>query len=69
VEGPFQTGRDHGDEHDHLASEFGAVLIESAQRRIYRTVFHAARVTGECSPPVMYLIAYVMLRQRWFIRM
>jgi len=50
-------------------------LIEGVQQRIYRTVFVLLASPANASPlysltftAVMYLIAYVMYRQRWFIR-
>jgi predicted acyltransferase len=59
----------------YLASEFGAELIEGAQQRIYRTVFvplaspaNASLLYSLAFTALMYLIAYVMYRQRWFIR-
>jgi predicted acyltransferase len=59
----------------YLASEFGAELIGGAQQRIYRTVFvplaspaNASLLYSLAFTAVMYLIAYVMYRQRWFIR-
>lgn len=59
----------------YLASEFGAELIEGVQRGIYRTVFaplaspaNASLLYSLTFTAVMYLIAYVMYRQRWFIR-
>jgi predicted acyltransferase len=59
----------------YLASEFGAELIEGVQRGIYRTVFaplaspaNASLLYSLAFTGVMYLIAYIMYRQRWFIR-
>jgi len=60
----------------YLASEFGAELIEGAtQQRIYRTVFvplgspaNASLLYSLAFTAVMYLIAYVMYRRRWFLR-
>jgi predicted acyltransferase len=59
----------------YLASEFGAELIQGTQQRIYRTVFvplaspaNASLLYSLAFTSVMYLIAYVMYRQRWFIR-
>jgi predicted acyltransferase len=59
----------------YLASEFGAELIEGAQRGIYRTLFtplaspaNASLLYSLAFTGVMYLIAYIMYRQRWFIR-
>ena len=59
----------------YLASEFGAELIEGVQQRIYRTVFvplaspaNASLLYSLAFTAVMYLIAYVMYRRRWFIR-
>ena len=59
----------------YLASEFGAELIEGVQRGIYRTVFaplaspaNASLLYSLAFTAVMYLIAYIMYRQRWFIR-
>ncbi len=59
----------------YLASEFGAELIEGIQPRIYQTVFaplaspaNASLLYSLAFTAVMYLIAYVMYRRRWFIR-
>jgi predicted acyltransferase len=59
----------------YLASEFGAELIEGAQQRIYQTVFaplaspaNASLLYSLAFTAIMYLIAYVMYRQRWFPR-
>ncbi|HKD05999.1 MAG TPA: DUF5009 domain-containing protein [Bryobacteraceae bacterium] len=60
----------------YLASEFGAELIQGAtQRWIYRTIFaplvspaNASLLYSLAFAGVMYLIAYAMYRQRWFIR-
>ncbi len=59
----------------YLASEFGSELIEAAQQRIYRTAFvplaslaNASLLYSLAFAAVMYLIAYIMYRQRWFIR-
>jgi predicted acyltransferase len=59
----------------YLASEFGAELIAGAQQQIYRTVFlplaspaNASLLYSLAFTAVMYLIAYIMYRQRWFLR-
>src|SRR5215472_1708396 len=59
----------------YLASEFGAELIEGVQQRIYRTVFiplaspaNASLLYSLAFMGVMYLVAWVMYRKRWFIR-
>ncbi len=59
----------------YLASEFGAELIEGAQRGIYRSVFaplaspaNASLLYSLAFTAVMYLIAYALYRKRWFIR-
>ncbi len=59
----------------YLASEFGAELIEGVQPRIYRTVFvplaspaNASLLYSLAFMGVMFLIAYFMHRQRWFLR-
>ena len=59
----------------YLASEFGAEAIEGVQQGIYRTVFaplaspaNASLLYSLAFTAVMYLIAYIMYRQRWFIR-
>jgi len=59
----------------YLASEFGAELIEGVQPQIYRAVFaplaspaNASLLYSLAFAGVMYLIAYVLYRRRWFIR-
>jgi predicted acyltransferase len=59
----------------YLVSEFGAELIDSVQPRIYRTVFapmaspaNASLMYSVAFMGVMYLVAWVMYRQRWFLR-
>jgi predicted acyltransferase len=59
----------------YLASEFGAELIEGIQQGIYRTVLaplaspaNASLLYSLAFTAVMYLIAYIMYRRRWFIR-
>lgn len=59
----------------YLASEFGAELISSAKHGIYRGVFaplaspaNASLLYSLAFTAVMYLIAYLMYRRRWFIR-
>ena len=59
----------------YLASEFGAELIEGVQKGIFRTVFaplaspaNASLMYSLAFTASMYLIAYIMYRQRWFIR-
>jgi predicted acyltransferase len=60
----------------YLASEFGAELIVGGtQERIYRAVFvplgspaNASLLYSLAFTGVMYLIAYVLYRRRWFIR-
>ena len=59
----------------YLASEFGAELIEGVQHQIYRTAFaplaspaNASLLYSLAFTGVMYLIAYALYRQRWFIR-
>jgi predicted acyltransferase len=59
----------------YLASEFGAELIAGVQPWIYRTVFaplaspaNASLLYSLAFTALMYLIAYVMYRRRWFIR-
>lgn len=59
----------------YLASEYGAELIAGVQNHIYRTVFvplaspaNASLLYSLAFTGVMYLIAYLMYRGRWFIR-
>src|SRR5262249_13563774 len=59
----------------YLASEFGAELIGGIQPQIYRTLFTpiaspatASLLYSVAFAAIMYLIAYVMYRRRWFIR-
>jgi predicted acyltransferase len=60
----------------YLASEFGAELIGgSTQQQIYRAIFvplaspaNASLLYSLSFTVVMYLIAYVLYRRRWFIR-
>jgi predicted acyltransferase len=59
----------------YLASEGVAELIDGIQPRIYRTLFaplaspaNASLLYSLAFAAVMYLIAYVMYRRRWFLR-
>jgi len=59
----------------YLASEFGAEAIDSVQQGIYRTVFaplaspaNASLLYSVAFTLIMYLIAYVLYRKRWFVR-
>jgi len=59
----------------YLFSEFGAESIEGVQPQIYRAVFaplaspaNASLLYSLAFAAVMYAIAYVMYRRRWFIR-
>ena len=59
----------------YLASEFGAELIAGVQPGIYRALFASLASPANASllyslafTALMYLIAYILYRQRWFIR-
>ncbi len=59
----------------YLASEGAAELIDGVQPRIYQTIFAPLASSANASllyslafTAVMYLIAYVLYRRRWFLR-